>query len=145
MAADDPSVSTLWMTAAMMELSAADVQDMVYQCIADVHEDHERLKPNILSWVTNHMSIRGGPVPLDVGSVHWSDSSVELEIDAICNQSQCYTCGCSEHTSRPVRQNFQKGHSKGEGEGAGEGSGQGRRRRPDHREGQGVLGRLLHL
>ena len=35
MAADDPSVSTLWMTAAMMELSAADVQDMVYQCIAD--------------------------------------------------------------------------------------------------------------
>ena len=37
--------------------------------IDDVHEGYERLKQEILSWVSNKMSIRSGPVPMDIGRV----------------------------------------------------------------------------
>ena len=47
-------------------LCPANVQDMVYQTIDDVHEDYERFKQKILSWV-NKMSIRSGPVLMDIG------------------------------------------------------------------------------
>ena len=60
MAKEYPSVPILWKMAALMELCPADVQDMVYQTIDDVHEDYERLKQKILSWVSNKMSIRSG-------------------------------------------------------------------------------------
>ena len=54
-----------------MELCPADVQDMVYQTIGDVREEYERLKQKIPSWVSNQMSVRGGPVPMDIGNVDW--------------------------------------------------------------------------
>ena len=91
MAKEYPSVPILWKMAALMELCPAHVQDVVYQTIDDVHEDCERLKQKILSWVSNKMSIRSGPVPMDIGRVDGGDST--FEVDSVVNSSQCYNCG----------------------------------------------------
>ena len=86
MAKEYPSVPILWKMAALMELCPADVQDMVCQTIDDVHEDYERLKQKILSLVSNKMSLRNGPVPMDIGRVDGRDSTFEFGVDAIWQQ-----------------------------------------------------------
>ena len=110
-----PSVPVLWKMAALMELCPADVQDMVCQTIDGVHEDYERLKQKILSWASNKMSHRKGPVPMDVGRVDGRDSTFEFGVDAIGNNSHCYNCGAWGHASR-----LDKGVGKG-GKGGGDG------------------------
>ena len=113
MAKEYPSVPILWKMAALMELCPADVQDMVYQTIDDVHEDYERLKQKILSWVSNKMSIRSGRVPMDIGRVDGGDST--FEVNAIGNSSQCYNCGGWRHASRecPSDRGAKGGKAKG--------------------------------
>ena len=125
MAKEYPSVPVLWKMAALIELCPADVQDMVYQTIDDFHEDYERLKQKILSWVSNKMSIRSGLVPMDIGRVDGRDST--FEVDAIGNSSQCYNCGGWEHASRecPSDRDAKGGEAKGKVKGLDKGVGKG--------------------
>ena len=127
MAKEYPSVPILWKMAALMELCPADVQDMVYQTIDDVHEDYERLKQKILSWVSNKMSTRNGPVPMDIGRVDGGDSTFEFGVDAIGNNSQCYNCGGWGHASRecPSDRGAKGGKAKGKVKGLDKGVGKG--------------------
>ena len=68
-----PALPVLWKTAALMELCPNDVQDMVYQTIDDVHEDYEKLKQKILSWVSNKTN-RDGVVPMEICLLYTSPS-----------------------------------------------------------------------
>ena len=120
-----PSVPVLWKMAALMELCPADVQDMVCQTIDGVHEDYERLKQKILSWASNKMSHRKGPVPMDVGRVDGRDSTFEFGVDAIGNNSHCYNCGAWGHASR-LDKGVGKGGKGGKGGGDGGTTGKGK-------------------
>ena len=116
-----PTVPVLWKMAALMELCPNDVQDMVYQTIDDVHEDYEKLKQKILSWVSNKTN-RDGPVPMEIGEV----GHEETNVDAISSQSQCYNCGGWGHASRECpSQRDVKGKGKGKSKGQAKGKGKG--------------------
>lgn len=130
MAKDYPAVPALWKMAALMELCPADVQDMVYQTIDEVNEDYEKLKQKIITWVSNKISSRGGPVPMEIGEVGWDEHEQEYEmgVDAIGNHSQCFNCQGWGHASRECpsdRQNKGGGKSKGKGKGPDKGAGKG--------------------
>ena len=123
MAKEYPAVPVLWKMAALMELCPNDVQDMVYQTIDDVHEDYEKLKQKILSWVSNKTN-RDGPVPMpmEIGEVYREG----MNVDAISSQSQCYNCGGWGHASRecPSQKGVKvkgKGKSKDQTKGKGKG------------------------
>ena len=120
MAKEYPSVPILWKMAALMELCPADVQDMVYQTIDDVHEDYERLTQKILSWVSNKMSIRSGLFRWI--SEGWTGDST-FEVDSIGNSSQCYNCGSWGHASRecPSDRGAKGGKAKGKVKGRDKG------------------------
>ena len=51
---------------------------MVCQTIDGVHEEYEGLKQKILSWASNKMSHRKGPVPMDVGRVDGREFHVRV-------------------------------------------------------------------
>ena len=71
------------------------------------------------------MSIRGGPVPTDIGRANWGDSAVELGVDAIGKHSQSYNCGGWGHASRecPSDRGAQGSTAKGKGKGLDKGAG----------------------
>ena len=101
MAKEYPSVPVLWKMAALMELCPADVQDMVYQNIDDVHEDYGRLREKIFSWVPNKVAAKGGPTPMDIGRVERHDHETEYyDVDAIGSSMQCCNCSGWGHASR---------------------------------------------
>jgi hypothetical protein len=121
-------VPVLWKMAALMELCPADVQDMVYQNIDDVHEDYGRLREKIFRWVSNKVAAKGGPTPMDIGRVERHDHETEYyDVDAIGSSMQCYNCSGWGHASRECpSQKTAKGGGKGGGKAGDKGKGKGK-------------------
>jgi hypothetical protein len=76
----------LWKMAALMDLRAAEVENMVYQSIDGVNEDYEEMKQRAVSWVSNKVAQASGPSPTDIGEVYDGygyDGEYEEEIAAV--------------------------------------------------------------
>jgi hypothetical protein len=99
-------IPVLWKMAAFMEVCPPEVQDIVYQSIDDIGEDYEKLKQKVVSWTSNKMAARGGPVPMDIGGVRPGEENEyctdheAIDVDAIGSHMQCYSCGGWGHASR---------------------------------------------
>ena len=59
----------MWKMAALMEVCPEEVQDVIYQNMDEVHEDYERTRQTLFTWVSNKVAARVGPVSVDVGKV----------------------------------------------------------------------------
>ena len=74
MAKETPSAPILWKMAALMDLCPADVQDVVYQTIDDVHENYGSNR-RFFRGSPTRLQLRNGAVPVDIGRVGEEDST----------------------------------------------------------------------
>jgi hypothetical protein len=68
--------------------------DIINQNMNGVQEDYERTREKVFTWVSNKVTARGGPVPMDVGKFDQflNYDGPGFDVDAVGSSMQCYTC-----------------------------------------------------